>query len=270
MGDVTTQWDTERAATELLRAEDTRTHRGLLSAEWPDLDPDTAYRIQDRTLTARLQRGEKIVGIKLGLTSRAKQERMNVDQPLVAWLTDAMMLTACEPIPRDRLIRPRVEPEIVLVLGRRLRGPDVTRETAMAAVATVHGGLEVIDSRYADYQFTFPDVIADNASSGAFVTGSVVLRPGDLDLAAEACELRVDGALVDSATGAAVLGHPGEALALAANILARRGLALDSGWIVLTGGLTDAVPAEPGVRVTATFAHLGSVELDGGGADAAR
>ena len=140
----------------------------------------------------------------------------------------------------------------------------MTAATAMAAVDMVFGGLEIIDSRYRDFRFTLPDVVADNASSAKFVLGPVGRRPEDLDLALEACLVEVDGAIVDSATGAAVQGHPAEALALAANDLAQRGLRLEAGWIVLTGGMTDAVFAPPGSTIAAHFTHLGSVVVSGG------
>ena len=114
-------------------------------------------------------------------------------------------------------------------MGDRLEGPGVTCAQAMAAVESVWGGAEVIDSRYQDFRFTAGDVAADNASSGAFVTGPIGLPPADLDLALEAVLVEVGGVVVDSATGAAVQGHPGEALALAANDLARRGHAIEAG-----------------------------------------
>ncbi len=129
--------------------------------------------MQDETLRRRLDRGERLVGVKLGLTSRAKQQRMGMAAPLTAWLTDAMVLPAGAAVPRDRLIHPRAEPEIVFVMRDRLAGPGVTAATALAAVGAVYGGVEVIDSRYRDFRFTLPDVVADNASSGCFVTGPV-------------------------------------------------------------------------------------------------
>ena len=273
MGDVTATapgrapeggWDVESVARELLACEDERRERAPITDEWPGLDLDTGYAVQDRTLRLRLERGERLVGVKLGLTSRAKQQRMGVHVPFVAWLTDAMVLPVGDPVPRERLIHPRVEPEIVFVMGERLEGPGVTAATAMAAVETVWAGAEVIDSRYRDFRFTAGDVAADNASSGAFVTGPVGLSPGELDLALEGVLVEVDGQVVDSATGAAVQGHPGEALALAANDLARRGHAIEPGWIVLTGGMTDAVLAPPGVSVGLHFTTLGSVFLRGG------
>jgi 2-oxo-3-hexenedioate decarboxylase len=257
-------WDIESVAAELLRCEDERRERPPFTDEWPGLDLDTGYEIQDLNLAKRLDRGEKLVGVKLGLTSRAKQQRMGIDVPLVAWLTDAMLLPAGEPVPQHKLIHPRIEPEIVFVMGRGLEGPGVSAAQALSAVDLVLGGAEVIDSRYRDFRFDLPDVVADNASSGAFVTGPVGVPAEHLDLAMEAVLVEVDGAIVDSATGAAVQGHPAEALALAVNDLGRRGKKVEAGWLVLTGGMTDAVFAPPGASIACHFTTLGSVYLSGG------
>lgn len=256
-------WTVGRAAAELLAAERDRRDRAPLTGEWPDLDLAAAYRVQDEILRRKCEAGERVSGVKLGLTSRAKQRRMGVDAPLTAWLTDAMALPEGAPVPLGELIHPRVEPEIVFVLGDRLEGPGMTAGRALAAVTSVHAGLEVIDSRYTDFRFTLPDVVADNASSGRYTVGAPARRPRELDLAAEECLLEVDGEVADRATGAAVLGHPAEALALAVNVLAERGRALEPGWTVLTGGMTDAVPLAPGTRVTARFAGLGTVTVRG-------
>lgn len=258
------KWDIESVATELLACEDERRDRVRFTDEWPELDVETGYKIQDLTLERRLARGEKLIGVKLGLTSRAKQQRMGVTTPFVAWLTDAMILPAGDPVPQDKLIHPRIEPELVFVMGERLEGPGVTAAQAMAAVDQVLGGAEVIDSRYKDFKFRAGDVIADNASSGAFVTGPISLPPSALDLSTEAVLVEVNGEIVDSATGAAVQGHPGEALALAANDLAKRGLAIEAGWIILTGGITDAYFATPGTTIGCHFSNLGSVFISGG------
>lgn len=257
-------WDVATVATELLRCQDERVERAPFTDEWPELGVELGYEIQDRCLDARLARGETLVGVKLGLTSVAKQQRMGVHSPFVAWLTDAMVLPAGRPVPQAALIHPRVEPEIVFVMGQQLSGPGVTCATAMAAVDTVWGGAEVIDSRYRDFRFKAGDVIADNASSGVYVTGPVGLPPAELDLYLEAVLVEVGGQVVDSATGAAVQGHPGEALALAANDLARRGKAIEAGWVVLTGGMTDAAPIPIGASAAMHFTHLGSVFIDGG------
>jgi 2-oxo-3-hexenedioate decarboxylase len=258
-----TEWTVDRAAAELLTAEQDRTGIAPLTDDWPALDLATAYAVQDEMLRRRQARGERLVGLKLGLTSRAKQKQMLVDAPLTAWLTDAMVLTAGTPLPRSRLIHPRAEPEIVFMMKDRLKGPGVTAASSLAAVHRVFGGVEIIDSRYRDFRFTLADVVADNGSSGYFVTGPVGLPPEGMDMALEACLLNVDGRVTGSATGAAIYGTPAEALAWAANDLAQRGLAIEPGWIVLTGGLTDAVHLTPGTTVMAEFTHLGSILLGG-------
>jgi len=259
-----TAWSMERVVDELLAAEAERRDRGPITEEFPGLDLDLAYRAQDALLARKVAAGEHVIGVKLGLTSRAKQQRMGIDAPLTAWLTDAMVLAPGVPAPLAALIHPRVEPEIVFVLGEDLAGPGITAARAMQAVESVYGGYEVIDSRYRDFRFTLPDVVADNASSARFGVGPVAVDPRGLDLAVEACLLEVDGEVVDTATGAAVQGHPAEALALAANALAARGHAMRAGWIVLTGGMTDAVFLHPGSTVSVHFTSLGTVTVKGG------
>src|SRR5437763_3379499 len=177
------------------------TDREPLTDSWPELDIETAYAIQDEALHIRQERGETLIGLKLGLTSRAKQQRMGIDSPLLAWLTDAMVLPAGTPVPRGELIHPRAEPELVFVLGQRLSGPGVTAATALAAVDRVYGGIEIIDSRFADYRFKLPDAVADNGSSAYFGLGPVGVRPERLDLSLEAALLEVDGQMVVTATG---------------------------------------------------------------------
>ncbi|WP_280488633.1 2-keto-4-pentenoate hydratase [Nocardia farcinica] len=257
-------WSAARVADVLLRAEEAATARTSIAADWDGLDLATAYTAQDIALRMRLARGERLTGVKLGVTSKAKQRQVGVDAPSTAWLTDAMILPIGAPVPRARLIQARAEPEIAFVMGRRLAGPGVSAATALAAVDHVLGAIEIIDSRFSGYRFSMMDAVADNNSSGRYVTGPIARRPEDLDLALEACLLEVDGEVVDSATGAAVHGHPAEALAFAANTLAERGLAIEPGWVVLTGGMTDAVPVAPGARIAAHFTHLGSVTVAGG------
>jgi 2-oxo-3-hexenedioate decarboxylase len=254
------KWNKARAVAELANRQANRIDGGRLTDEWPDLDLATAYEIQDALIQQRVSRGERVMGVKLGLTSAAKQQRMGISAPLTGWLTDAMVPSSDE-ISVSSLIHPRLEPEIVFVMGEALRGPGVTREDALRAVQSVHAGFEVIDSRFQDFKFTLPDVVADNASASIFQLGDLGIAPDELDLAAERCDLTVDGMVVDSATGEAVQGHPAEALALAANSLAARGQAIEEGWVVLTGGLTDAVFLNSGSEYVAKFSTLGEVRL---------
>ena len=232
-----------------------------LTTSWPALDTAMAYQVQDEALRRRLALGERLTGVKLGLTSVAKQRQVGVLSVITGWLTDAMAHPAGQPIAGAGLIHPRAEPEVVLVLGHPLKGPGVTAAQALSAVSSVLAGVEVIDSRYRDFRFSLPDVIADNASAARYVLGHTALRPRDIDLWLEACILEVGGRVVDSATAAAVQGHPAQALACGANALGRRGIALEEGWLVLTGGMTDAVGLSPSVPVSATFTRLGSVSV---------
>jgi 2-oxo-3-hexenedioate decarboxylase len=257
------EWTIDTTVGELLRRERDRRDGGRITDRWPGLDLGTAYRVQDAVLDRKVRTGETVVGVKLGLTSRAKQRRMGVDAPLTGWLTDAMTLRPGRPVPVGELIHPRAEPEIAFLMGARLSGPGVTAEQAMGAVESVHAGFEVIDSRYRDFSFDLPDVVADNASASRFVISARAVPPAGLDLAAETCRLDVDGRTVDTATGAAVLGHPANARALAANGLAERGAAIEPGWIVLTGALTDAVALLPGRTVSAEFDSLGALSITG-------
>lgn len=251
----------DAVVTELLARENERRDGGKLTDQYTELDIPTAYEAQRKLISRKVAAGERVVGVKLGLTSRAKQQRMGITSPLTAVITDAMLIEVGVPLVTGELIHPRVEPEIVFVMGERLAGPGATAAGAMAAVRSVHAGLEVIDSRYTDFKFALPDVVADNASSSRFVVSSMGVEPAGLDLALEAAVLSVDGDVVDTATGAAVQGHPAEALALAANALAERGEAIEAGMIVLTGGLTDAVFVNPGGEVQVEFTTLGSVTL---------
>lgn len=252
--------DVGKWAEHLLEAEaDRRAVPPITDAE-PGLTVDEGYAIQDELIRLRVERGETVLGAKLGLTSRAKQRAMGVDEPVYGVLTDAMPLALEQPLDLDRFIHPRAEPEIVFILGEDLAGPGVTLHDVLDATAAVCCGLEVIDSRYEDFRFTLPDVVADNTSAAAFVLGPRSAVP-DFDLALVGCVFEVDGQPLETAAGAAVLGHPAEAVALLANRQGRQGGSLRAGWIIFSGGLTNAAPLVAGGDVAASFGRLGRVSL---------
>ena len=227
----------------------------------PGLDERWGYDVQDLDRADRLAVGEKLVGAKLGLTSRAKQRTMGVAQPIVGFLTDAMVLgtSGGEHVPAGTA-QPRVEPEIAFLLRRDLDRP-LTPWTAEQAVDAVAVALEVIDSRYAAFGFRLPDVLADNTSAASFMVGAWTLPRQAGDLAAAGCVFSVDGAVTQTAAGAAILGHPLRALVHLSEHLASRGEGLAAGSIVLAGALTDAVPIRPGSAHRAEIRGLGAVEL---------
>ena len=234
-----------------------------LTASYPDLSMEVAYAIQAEGCARRVMSGERVIGAKLGLTARAKQEQMNVAEPVYGRLLSGGLQPAGDPVAVVELIHPRVEPEIVFVMQEGLRGPGVTAAEVLGATRAVCCGLEIIDSRYADFSFTAADVVADNTSAARVVLGPTMVSPDGLDLALVGLLLEVDGSTVATAAGAATMGHPAEAVAMLANWLGARGEAILPGWIVFSGGLTAAVPLAAGTTVTATFGHLGSVSVRG-------
>lgn len=233
-----------------------------LTDRWAGLDLATAYAVQDAALDRRLQRGERLSGAKLGLTSVAKQRTMKVDEPVVAWLTDRMARPAGRGVAATEFIHPRVEPEIAVLLAQPLRGPDVTAEEARAAIGSVMAAVELIDSRYQDFRFRAPDVVADNASAGAYWLGERRLPVAEVDLARLPVAIRAGGRTLATATSEAVLGDPAEALALAANVLAARGRHLSAGQVVLTGAMTDAVPLTEHPQIEFDFGELGLISIE--------
>jgi 2-keto-4-pentenoate hydratase len=252
--------DSRSVADQLLVARRERKAISPFTDEHPDLDLTTAYAAQGLFIEALLEAGERIVGAKVGLTSRAKQEAMGVDEPLSGWLTDAMVLEPGAPVPLDALIQPRVEPEIAFLLARSLEGP-ATVTTVLAATEAVFAAVDILDSRYEDYRFTLPDVVADNCSSGRIVLGPQARRPAELeDLRLVGCVLRRRGEIVATAAGAAAMGHPAAPVAWLVTRLAARGETLPAGSLVLSGGLAAPVPIAAGTSVTAELDGLGAIE----------
>jgi 2-keto-4-pentenoate hydratase len=226
-----------------------------------ELDEATALRVQDAVVKARIDAGNPLMGAKLGLTSRAKMTQMKVDRPLYGWLTTDMQVDAGQTVRCSDFIQPRVEPEIAFLLGRDLEGPHIAATHVLAATEAVFGAIDILDSRYAGYAFTFNDVVADNASSAGFVLGGTPLDPYGIDLRLTGCVLEKNGELVSTAAGASVMGHPAAAVAWLVRTLATRGLGLQAGQVVMAGGMTEAVAVSPGDSVVASFDRLGSVEI---------
>ena len=243
---------------------------GKLTDSYP-LDLPGAYRVQRLGIDRRVARGERVVGVKMGFTSTAKMAQMGVDDVIWGILTDAMAVPG-EPDLYDisRLIHPKIEPELVFRLGRRVESAD----DVASAVDAVAVGYEVLDSRFEDYKFTLPDVVADNASAAAFGTGpwhpltssapAPALGSASAsipDISDLPVTLAVNGQTVRMASTAAILGDPWESLRSAARLATGAGLTLEAGWIVLAGGITEAVPLTPGAVVTVTAEILGTAEL---------
>ncbi len=248
-------------AQRLIDAAVNRTATTALTDSDPSLDVSVAYDIAAEVVNARLEQGNVIVGAKLGLTSAAKQKQMNVSEPLYGWLTSDMQIDTGAQLHCNHFIQPRCEPEIAFLLGTDLSGAHVCAAHVLAATQFIFAAVDVLDSRFAGYSFTLPDVAADNSSSAGFTLGGTAVDPQGLDLRTLGCVFEKNGQLISTASGAAVLGHPAASVAWLVRKLATRGEGLKAGHIILSGAMTEAVTVEPGDCITARFDHLGTVEI---------
>ena len=261
---VTTTLDTgtiKELADRLVAAERQRRPIPAPTSAYPNLSVADAYSIQQLIVRDRLDTGERIVGWKIGLTSKAMQEQLGVDQPDYAPILSGWFIREGDPIAIDALIQPRVEAEIAFELARPLAGPGVTPPDVLAATRGVRPAIEVIDSRVENWKITLPDTIADMASSARVIVGEPLTPPQDLDLAAIAVRFERNGEQVASGVGSAVLGDPAAAVAWAANTLGALGVVLEAGQIVMPGALHASVPAARDDLFRAVFDELGSVAL---------
>lgn len=221
-----------------------------------------AYEIQRQSVDLRLSRGERLVGIKMGFTSRAKMIQMGVDDLIWGRLTSSMHKLDGGSLSLDGFVHPRIEPEVAFLMKRPLSG-IVSPAQAMAAVEAVAPAMEIIDSRYENFRFSLADVVADNCSSSGFVVGPWVSP--DVDLSNRGMIVEFDGRPVQVGSTAAILGHPARSLAEAARVVADHGMQLEAGWIVLAGAATAATHLRPGVHVRLVAEALGQVEISVGG-----
>jgi 2-oxopent-4-enoate/cis-2-oxohex-4-enoate hydratase len=241
-------------------------HQALVSREpvapltdrWPEMTIDEAYRIQLAMVQHRLDAGERVVGKKIGVTSKVVMDMLDVRQPDFGHLLSGMVYPEGAAIAVDTLIAPRAEGEIAFVLKDDLQGPGVTNADVMRATAYVLPCFEIVDSRIRDWKIRIQDTVADNASSGVFVLGDAAVDPRGLDLGTIGMTLEKNGQIVATGAGAAALGHPANAVAWLANTLGRLGIALKAGEVILSGSLASLVPVQAGDQLRITLGGVGS------------
>ena len=247
------------AAQRLLEAYRSGTPIDPLTPEFAPAELSTAYRIAQAQVEQWEKDGDTVKGHKVGLASAAIQRQMGVDQPDFGHLTASMFHLEHQPIPAATYLQPRIEPETAFVLGRTLTGPGVTIADAVRAVEFVLPALEIVDSRIRDWKIGIFDTIADNASSGGVVLGSRPVLLRDVDLRLTGCTLHINGELVATGAGGAVLGSPLNSLVWLANTVGPLGVTLEPGHVVLPGSMTKAFPISPGDSIVANMSGLGSV-----------
>lgn len=245
----------EKYGAELYAAlRDRRTLVPLIEQD-PSLTIDDAYAISLDFLSRRRSGGEKIVGKKIGVTSKAVQDMLGVHQPDFGFLTDWMHIEGDIDVDGKALIAPRAEAEIAFILKRGLTGPGVTAADVLAATESIAPCFEIVDSRIRDWKISIVDTVADNASCGVYVIGKERLDPAGLDLPNLHVEVTKNGAPLSEGYGHAVQGDPAQAVAWLANTLGAYGVTLDAGDVILSGSLVPLAPAVKGDRFEMTLSN---------------
>lgn len=227
-----------------------------------DLTIDDAYQISLRMLERRLAAGERIIGKKIGLTSKAVQTMLGVNQPDFGYLTDGMVFSSGAVMPiSDRLIQPKAEGEIAFILKKDLMGPGITNADVLAATECVIPCFEVVDSRIQDWKIKIQDTVADNASCGLFILGDQAVSPRQVDLVTCGMVVEKNGQQISTGAGAAALGSPVNCVAWLANTLGHFGIGLKAGEVILSGSLVPLEPVKAGDFMRVDIGGIGSASV---------
>lgn len=248
-------------AADLAQAERSRVPMTPLTDGNPDIDVVDAYEIQLINIRQRVAEGARVIGHKVGLSSKAMQDMMGVDEPDYGHLLDEMEVFEKVPVKSSNFLYPRVEVEVGFILADDLPGAGCTEEDVLAATAAFAPAIELIDTRITNWQIKLCDTIADNASSAGWVLGEARVSPKDIDIRNIDAVLTNHGEVVAEGRSDAVLGNPVTAVAWLARKVESFGVRLKAGDIVLPGSCTRAIDAPPGSDFVADFAGLGSVHL---------
>jgi 2-oxo-hept-3-ene-1,7-dioate hydratase len=252
--------DRVKACELLLQAERDRKPMQQLSALWPEIGFEDAYAIQTLVQQRKLGAGRRLIGHKVGLTSKAMQRSSQIDEPDYGHLLDDMMLSDGAKVIHANYCVPRVEIELAFVLGRPLRGPGVGLTDVLRATEYVVPALEIVDARVQNPRKIF-DTIADNGAAAGIVTGGRPVGPRDVDLRWVGGIMYVNGEIEETGLAAGVLGHPAMGVAWLANKLGQHGVGLETGHLVLAGSFTRVVWARKGDTIHGDFGPLGSVAV---------
>jgi len=253
-------FELKAAAEELYQAQESRVPVEPLTDRYPGITAADAYQIQLVNVARRTGFGAEIKGHKVGLSARAMQQLLGVDEPDYGHLLDDMFCFEADPVPTQRFIQPRVEIEVAFVLGAALRGPGVTVADVLRATDFVLPAIEIVDSRVVDWRIKLADTIADNASAGAVVLGGSPTRLDDLeDIRLIGAALIANGEVRETGASGAVLGNPAVAVAWLANKVAAFGVSLEPGHVIMPGACTRMIPVTAGDVVRAEFDQLGPV-----------
>jgi len=253
--------EAERLAALLADAKDACREIDKITNELPQLTPADAYAIQGALLLQRRSAGARLAGRKMGLTSPAKMKQMGVTSPIHGFLLADGAVADGARTSMKGLIHPKVEAELAVTTSHMLQGPGCTVEQAQGAIHLVFPAIEIIDSRFRDFKFDLPSVIADNTSAARYVIGAAGVSARGLDLRHLGVVLYRNGEVLATGAGAAVLGHPAASVAALVNLLAEQGETLPAGSLVMTGGVTEAFPVSVGDHVSVSVQNIGTASV---------
>src|SRR6202046_1578284 len=252
--------DRSKAADILINAEKERKQAVQLTKTWPDITMEDAYAISTEVANRKIAGGAKLIGHKVGLTSKAMQRSSQISEPDYGHLLDDMMIADGAKVPHARFCIPRVEVELAFVLGKPLRGPGILLTDVLRATEYVVPALEIVDARVQNPRKIF-DTIADNGAAAGIVIGGRPVGPMEVDLRWVGGIMYVNGEIEETGVAAGVLGHPALGVAWLANKLGQHGVALEPGHLVLAGSFTRVVFARKGDTLHADFGALGGIAV---------
>lgn len=262
-----TPQDHARAAQDLLHAEQTGQQIGLLTLRHPDMGMDDAYAVQNAIYRAKLAAGRRVIGWKIGLTSKAMQYALNIDIPDSGILFDDMLFASGDAVPAGRYIQPRIEAEIAFVMKRALGGADVTRDDVLAATDYVAPSIEILDTRIqrqdpqtGQARSVF-DTISDNAANAGIVLGPQRHRPDSFDLRWVGALTFRNAEIEETGLGAGVLNDPVESVVWLARRMAQYGQSIEPGQIILSGSFIRPIECPPQTNIHADFGPFGHVDI---------
>ena len=252
--------DRRKAADILMAAEKERKQAVQLSKTWPDITIEDSYAISTEVNKRKLAAGAKLIGHKVGLTSKAMQRSSQIDEPDFGYLLDHMLIADGAKIPHENYCRPRVEIELAFVMGKTLKGPGLGLADVLRATEYVVPAIEIVDARLQDPR-KIMDTVADNGAAAGIVVGGRPVKPLDVDLRWVGGIMYKNSEIEETGVAAGVLGHPALGVAWLANKLARFGSALEPGHLVLAGSFTRVVFAGKGDTLHADFGALGGIAV---------
>lgn len=252
--------DRRKAADLLMQAEKDRKQMVQLSKTWPEIDFDDAYAISTEVANRKMAAGAKLIGHKVGLTSKAMQRSSEINEPDYGYLFEDMMVSDGASLQHANYCAPRVEVELAFILGKPLKGPGVGLTDVLRATEYVVPAMEIVDARVMNPRKIF-DTISDNGAAAGIVVGGRPIGPMDVDLRWVGGILYRNAEIEETGLAAGVLGHPAMGVAWLANKLGSMGTPLEAGHLVLAGSFTRVIWAQKGDAVHADFGPLGGVAV---------